>query len=113
MRCCFGCKSDPQTDFLEQLLHDRLQTASANVLSLILTRAAKFAMASMASSVKSIVTPSVSIIAWYCLIKLLRLSQDSLKSSTVKESNIDANGSAPEVRESNRKVWKRGTHRRQ
>ncbi len=52
-----------KTDFFEQLLHDGLQSAGADVFRVFIYLEGKFAIESMASSVKSMITSSVAIIA--------------------------------------------------
>jgi hypothetical protein len=52
-----------EADLLQAVFHDRLQTARADVFSLLIHLRAKLAIESIASAVNSIVTPSVSIIA--------------------------------------------------
>ena len=83
-------------DLFEQLLHDGVQPARADVFGAFVDRAANLATSSRASSVKISLMPSVSSSAEYCLASAFFGSfRMRMKSSTVRDFSSTRIGKRP------------------
>ena len=99
-------------DLLQQLLHDRVQAARADVLGALVDMRRELARSRRrASSVKSSSTPSVASSAVYCLMSAFRGSrQDAHEVGRAQAARARrGSGSGPAARGSGPRAWTRGT----